>query len=250
MLALPGMQRTIALYRMDLRTEASREWAWLTRNFDDRKLLLVAEVARQHNMHDYVINTADRTVQHHDFTLRYHAPYRAHLQSHILNHDLEEAWVYGLMRQESRFVSQAKSIAGAAGMMQIMPATARWAAHKMGMKNYRKLPLHEMDTNLKLGTFYMKTMLDTLDNSPILASAGYNAGPSRARKWQAQIPLEGAIYIETIPFDETRNYVKKVMNNTAYYARLFGHSPVQLKQRLGVVAARLGETAADGLAIQ
>ncbi len=246
----PGIQRVIALYRMGLRTEAAKEWAWVTRDFNDTQLLLAAEIAREHKMHDYVINTADRTVQNHDFNMRFHAPYRDAMQQHILTYRLEEAWVYGLMRQESRFVSQAISVAGAAGFMQIMPATARWAAQKIGMKNYRKESIHEMDTNLKLGTYYMKNMLSSLDNSPVLASAAYNAGPNRARRWRAKNAMEGAIYIETIPFDETRNYVKKVMSNTVHYARVFGHSPMQLKQRLGIVEAVVDVAADANLVIQ
>ncbi|MEQ1813387.1 MAG: transglycosylase SLT domain-containing protein [Candidatus Nitrotoga sp.] len=245
----PGIQRVIALYRMGLRTEAVKEWAWVTRDFKDTQLLLAAEIARDHKMHDYVINTADRTVQQHDFNMRFHAPYRGAVQQHILTHGLEEAWVYGLMRQESRFVDKAKSVAGAAGFMQIMPATARWAAQKIGMKNYRKDSLYEMDTNLKLGMYYMKSMLSSLDNSLVLASAAYNAGPNRARKWRAKNAMEGAIYIETIPFDETRNYVKKVISNTVHYARVFGHSPMQLKQRLDIVKAVVNVTAGANPAI-
>ncbi len=246
----PGIQRVIALYRMGLRTEAAKEWAWVTRDFNDTQLLLAAEIARDHKMHDYVINTADRTVQQHDFSMRFHAPYRDAVQQYILTHGLEEAWVYGLMRQESRFVSKAKSVAGAAGFMQIMPATARWAAQKIGMKNYRKDSIHEMDINFKLGTYYMKSMLSSLDNSLVLASAAYNAGPNRARRWRAKNAMEGAIYIETIPFDETRNYVKKVMSNTVHYARIFGHSPVQLKQRLDIVEAVVDVAADENLVIQ
>jgi len=177
-------------------------------------------------------------VQIHDFSLRYLAPYREALQSHIRNNELEEAWVYGLMRQESRFVHQAKSPVGATGLMQIMPATARWIAQKIGMKSYRQTLLSQLDTQFKLGTYYMKTVLSSLDNSPVLASAAYNAGPSRARKWRGESALEGAIYIENIPFDETRAYVKKVMSNTMHYSRLFGHPTRSLKQRLGVIAAK------------
>ena len=238
MLARPAVQRTLALYRMDLRTDAAREWAWAVRKFDDRQLLIAAEIARRNEMYDRAISTADRTVQLHDFSLRYLAPYREALRGHIQQHGLEEAWVYGLMRQESRFVTQAKSNAGAAGLMQIMPATARWLARKLGMKNYRHPLVRQMETNLTLGTYYMKTVLGWFDNSPVLASAAYNAGPSRARQWRGDTPLEGAIYIETIPFDETRGYVKKVMSNTVYYAQLFGQPPRSLKQRLGVIAAK------------
>lgn len=237
MLAKPAIQRTLALYRMDLRTDAAREWALAVRNLDDKQLLAASEIARRNEMYDRAINAADRTVQLHDFNLRYLSPYRGELKGHIRQHELDEAWVYGLMRQESRFVTLAKSNVGAAGLMQIMPATARWLARKLGMRDYRNSLIHQLETNLKLGTYYMKTVLASFDNNPVLASAAYNAGPSRARHWRGDTPLEGAIYAETIPFDETRDYVKKVMSNTMYYAKLFGQPPRSLKQRLGVIAA-------------
>jgi soluble lytic murein transglycosylase len=238
MLEQPAVQRTLALYRMDLRTDALSEWAWMVRNLDDKQLLTAAEIARRNEMYDRAINTADRTVQLHDFSLRYLAPYREELRGHIRQNDLEEAWVYGLVRQESRFVTQAKSNVGAAGIMQIMPATARWAARKLGIKNYRQSLIRQIDTNLKLGTYYLKTVLGWFDNNPVLATAAYNAGPTRARQWRGDIPLEGAIYTETIPFGETRDYVKKVMSNTVYYSQLFGQPPKSLRQRLSVIAAK------------
>lgn len=237
-LAQPAIQRTLALYRMDLRTDAAKEWTWAARKFNDEQLLAAAEIARSNGMYDHAINTADRTVQTHDFSLRYLAPYRDELQGYIRKNDLEEAWVYGLIRQESRFVYQARSPVGATGLMQIMPATARWIARKIGMKSYRQALVNQLDTHFKMGTFYMRTMLSALDNSPVLASAAYNAGPARARKWRGESALEGAIYIENIPFEETRNYVKKVMSNTMYYSQLFGQPPRSLKQRLGVIAAK------------
>lgn len=235
MLAQPAMQRTLELYRMGLREEAAKEWSMAVRKLDDKQLLVASEIASRNEMYDRSINAADRTIVLHDFNLRYPAPYRESLQGRIQENNLEEAWVYGLMRQESRFVTEAKSNVGAAGLMQVMPATARWIAQKLGMKDYRKTLISQLDTNLKLGTYYMKSVLSSLGNNPVLASAAYNAGPARARQWQANKPLEGAIYIENIPFDETRDYVKKVMSNTVYYANLFGQSTPSLKQRLGII---------------
>lgn len=241
MLALPGIQRTLALYRVDLRGEALKEWSWALRNFNDQELLAAAEIARRNEMYDRAIGAAEKTANMHDFSLRYLAPYRDALQSHIREYGLEEAWVYGLMRQESRFVTAAKSGVGAAGLMQVMPSTARWIARRLGLKDYRQSLIHQLDVNLKLGTYYMKTVLSWFDDSPVLASAAYNAGPSRARQWRAEVPLEGAVYAETIPFDETRDYVKKVMSNTVYYARQFGAPARPLKQRMGVIAAKTSE---------
>lgn len=237
----PASQRTLALYRMDMRVEAAREWAWLLAKFNDRQLLIAAEMARRNGMHDRSIYAADRTVEIHDFNLRYPAPYRESLNPHTREFGLDEAWVYGLMRQESRFVTQAKSNVGAAGLMQVMPATARWVAKKLNMRDYHNALIHEMDVNLKLGTFYMKNVLSSFDESPVLASAAYNAGPTRARRWRGDKPLEGAIYAETIPFDETRDYVKKVMSNTIYYSKLFGQPVQSLKQRLGVIEAKTAD---------
>ncbi len=237
MQALPAIQRTLLLYRMDMRTEAAKEWAWATRNFSDQQLLVAAEVARRNEMYDRSINAADRTVQLHDFNLRYPTPYRESLQDNLHKHGLEEAWVYGLMRQESRFAAKAKSDVGAAGLMQIMPDTARWVARQIGMKGYRKGLIHQLDVNIKLGTYYMKTVFRQFDDNPVLASTAYNAGPTRARQWRGTQPLEGAIYVETIPFDETRDYVKKVLSNTMYYSKLFGQTSKSLKQRLGVIEA-------------
>ena len=241
MLALPGIQRTVALYRMDMRSEALKEWNWAVRNFNDQELLTAAEIARRYEMYDRAIGAADRTVNVHNFSLRYLAPYREVLHAYIREHGLEEAWVYGLMRQESRFAAIAKSDAGAAGLMQIMPATARWIAKKLGLRSYRQSLIHEINTNLRLGTYYLKTVLSWFDNSPVLASAAYNAGPARARLWRGDRPLEGAIYAETIPFDETRDYVKKVMSNTMYYATQFDAPQRPLKQRLGIVAGKTAE---------
>jgi soluble lytic murein transglycosylase-like protein len=238
MSAVPGVQRTLALYRMGMRSDALEEWRWVLRNFNDRELLTAAEIARRNEMYDRAIGAADLTVNLHDFGLRYLAPYRSELQEHIREHGLDEAWVYGLMRQESRFATIAKSETGASGLMQIMPSTARWVANKLGLKSYRKELIHQLDTNLRIGTYYMKSVLSRSENNPVLASAAYNAGPNRALQWRGDKPLEGAIYTETIPYEETRDYVEKVMSNTVYYADQFGDPPRSLKQRLGIVPAK------------
>jgi soluble lytic murein transglycosylase len=152
------------------------------------------------------------------------------------------------MRQESRFIMDAKSSAGAKGLMQLMPATAKWVAKKIGMDNYHPGRVTDMDTNVTLGTNYMRMVMDGLDNHPLLASAAYNAGPGRARKWRAETALEGAIYAETIPFSETRDYVKKVMANAMHYAAVMGIATPSLTARLGTIRPRgFGDTTAENL---
>ncbi len=236
-----GLRRALALYRLNLRTEANREWLWAIRDFDDKQLLAAAEIARRNEIYDRAIGTADRTVGLHDFTLRYPTPYRDVLKSQTEQLALDEAWVYGLIRQESRFISEAKSSAGAGGLMQLMPGTARWVAKKLGLKDWRWSQVTEVDVNVSLGTYYLKHVLDTLDGFPVLASAAYNAGPGRARAWRPDSAFEGAIYAETIPFNETRDYVKKVMANASYYSFTLSQQAQTLKQRLGTVTPRQRE---------
>ena len=236
--ARPGVRRALTLYRLDLRLEAVREWLWAIRGMTDRELLAAAEVARRNTVYDRAINTADRTVFEHDFGLRYLAPYRDQLKAAARQVDLDEAWVNGLIRQESRFIAQAKSRVGAGGLMQLMPATAKWVAGKIGLKDWHWSQVNDVDTNLSLGTYYLRHVLDTLDGSPVLASAAYNAGPGRARTWRAEQTMEAAIYAESIPFNETRDYVKKVMANSSYYASNFSQQMQSLKARIGVIEPR------------
>ena len=236
-----GFRRALALYRLDQRFDSAREWIWSIRGMDDKQLLAAAEFARQNEMFDRAINTADKTLALHDFSVRYLAPYREALGDNARARQLEEAWVLGLVRQESRFIAAIKSSAGAAGLMQLMPATAKWVAHRMGMRDYSWARVTDTGVNAALGTYYLRHVLDDLDGNPVLAAAAYNAGPGRARKWRDARPLEGAIYAETIPFNETRDYVKKVMNNTVYYAAMLGGQVRSLKARLGVIAPRGGK---------
>jgi soluble lytic murein transglycosylase len=146
--------------------------------------------------------------------------------------------VLGVVRQESRFIIGARSSNGATGLMQVMRPTAKWAAQRMRVKNFSWARLHEPELNASLGTYYLRHVLDQFDGSPVLAAAAYNAGPSRARLWRGNAPVEGAIFAETIPFLETRDYVKKVMANTVYYSAVLGTDPTPLKARLGVVPPR------------
>lgn len=241
----PGIRRSLAFFRLEMRTEAVKEWNWSLRNMSDRELLAAADIAKRNQLWDRAINAADRTKKEHDYTLRFLAPYGEQVRPAAQNQSLDDAWVYGLMRQESRFITGAKSNVGASGLMQLMPATAKWVAKKIGLRNYDHGRVNETEINVLLGTSYMRLVMENLDNHPVLASAAYNAGPGRAKKWRASRPLEGAIYAETIPFSETRDYVKKVMSNAVYYSALFNGKPDSLKTRLGTVGGRTADVMKD-----
>ncbi len=235
--ANPGLARALELYRLELRTEATREWIFSIRGMDDAQLLAAAELARRAGIFDRAINTADRTLSAHNYKVRFLAPFKDVFNEYARLFGLEEAWVLGLVRQESRFIVNAKSSAGARGLMQLMPATARWVAKRNGLRNFSPERVAEVPINVALGTGYLKTVMDDLGHA-VLASAAYNAGPGRARRWRDARPLEGAIYAETIPFPETRDYVKKVMANTMYYSQLIGGKLIPLKDRLGQIPAK------------
>lgn len=232
---VPAIRRALILYEIDQRSDAIREWGWALKSMDDKQLLAAAELAKRNNWLDRAISTADKTQRLHDFSLRFPAPHREVMQSHTRRVGLDEAWVYGLIRQESRFVQQAKSTVGASGLMQLMPTTARWVAKKMGMRDFRQHMVNQLNTNVALGTYYLKYVQDQLDGLPVLATAGYNAGPRRAQRWRDVKPLEGAVYAESIPFAETRGYVQKVMSNATYYANRFSGRIASLKEKMGII---------------
>ena len=235
-----GFVRGERFYVMNLRFEGNREWNWELRNMSDRQLLAAAEYAKRINLYDRVVNTADRTKQEHDFSLRYPTPYRDELSPIAKQIDLNLAWAYGLIRQESRFIMNAASSVGASGLMQVMPNTAKYVAKKIGMTTYTNDQLGNTSTNLTLGSNYLNMVLVDLDGSWVLASAAYNAGPGRSKQWREKLttPTEGAIFAETIPFTETRTYVKNVLANSTYYTSVMQGQTQSLKQRLGVISPK------------
>ena len=233
-----AVQRVVKLTHLDMKAEAQREWLFVVRGQPDDMLLLAANYARRVALYDRAVNTADRTALRHDFSLRYLAPFRTEFDAASRSNDVDVALLYGIARQESRFSPDIVSSAGAVGLMQLMPGTARWVANQLGRKDYRASAIADVDLNTQFGAFYFKYWLERLDRMPALAAAAYNAGPGRAQAWRPPTPLEGAVWVETIPFNETRDYVKKVLANSMVYSQALGGSPQSLTARLGVVGPR------------
>ena len=234
------VKRVVKLVELDLRAESRSEWYYVVRGLDDDALLLAADYARRAGLYDRAINTAERTLARHDFALRYLAPFRTEFDAAAKTHDIDVTLLYGIARQESRFSPDIVSSAGAVGLMQLMPGTARWVAKQMSRTDYRPGLIADTEVNTQFGAYYFKYWLERLDRMPALAAAAYNAGPGRAQAWRPPAPLEGAIWVETIPFNETRDYVKKVLANAMFYAQAFNTDPQPLTTRLGVVAPRNG----------
>jgi soluble lytic murein transglycosylase len=237
MAANPGLRRALKFFSLRLRFEGTREWNWEVRKFSERELLAAAEFARQNEILDRMVNTSERTRTMFDYTQRFPAPHDEILQPTARELGLDRAWVYGLIRQESRFITDARSGVGASGLMQVMPSTGQYVAKKIGLTDFVHTMLSDLRTNILVGANYMNMVLNNADGSQPLASAAYNAGPGRARIWRATLsgPMEGAIFAETIPYPETRSYVKNVLANATNYAALFENKPQSLKARLGIV---------------
>ena len=236
--ATPGVRRAVKLAQLDMRPESQREWLYVVRGLPDEALLLAADYARGEGLYDRAINTAERTAARHDFGLRYLTPFRREFTAAAQENAVDVSLLFGIARQESRFAPDIVSSAGAVGLMQLMPPTAQWVAKQLNRPDYRPSQISDTRLNTQFGAYYFKYWLEKLDRMQALAAAAYNAGPGRAQAWRAATPLEGAVWVETIPFNETRDYVKKVLANAMVYARSLDLAYVPLRTRLGTVQPR------------
>ena len=238
-----GLQRALYAISLGLRAEGNREWNYTTNlhtpgGMPERELLAAADLACQRQVWDRCINTSDKTINLLDMEQRFPTPLRETVLRKSKAVGLDPAYVYGLIRQESRFVTDARSGVGASGLMQVMPATAKWTAKKIGLNGFTVEQLNDHEVNVAIGTGYLKLVLDDFGGSMALAAAAYNAGPSRPRNWRNGPVLDGAIWAENIPFQETRDYVKKVLSNSTNYAALLTGQAQSLKARLGTVGPK------------
>jgi len=241
--ANPGLNRALYAIALGLRSEGVREWNYTTNlhqqgGMSERDLLAAADLACERQVWDRCINTSERTRDVIDVAQRFPMPYQTTVVQRARGIGLDPAYVYGLIRQESRFIMDARSGVGASGLMQVMPATARWTARKIGLTGFTPQQINDRDTNITIGTAYLKLALDDFDGSMPLAAAAYNAGPGRPRNWRNGPVLDAAIWAENVPFNETRDYVKKVLANTVNYAAILTGQPQSLKSRLGTVGPR------------
>jgi soluble lytic murein transglycosylase len=241
--ANPSLSRALYAIGLGIRPEGVREWNYGTNmakpgGLSERELLAAAQLACDREIWDRCINTSERTKSEFDIEQRFPMPFRDSVVRRSQSIGLDPAYVYGLIRQESRFVMDARSQVGASGLMQVMPATARWTARKIGLPDFAPHQLNDRETNIAIGTGYLKLVLDDFNGSMPLAAAAYNAGPSRPRSWRNGPVIEAAAWAENVPFGETREYVKKVLANTTVYAAILTGQPQSLKARLGTVGPR------------
>jgi len=233
--SLPGLQRAVELHALKRYGPARSEWQRAQTRLDAEELLAAAKWAQQLGWHDRAIVAAAAAGHAKDMELRFPLPHKDAIMTQARLKNLDPAWIYGVMRQESLFMCDVGSSAGALGLMQIMPQTGRRIAGWHGEKLSSSRLLLQPERNIRYGTTYLRRQLDELQNHPALATAAYNAGQHRVKGWLPLSPLAADIWVETIPFNETRNYVEKVLTYMTVYEIRLGRVPTRLSARLPLV---------------
>ena len=204
--------------------DARLEWRLLLADADRETLRAAAQLAHNWGWHDRAIATLALANDWDDLALRFPLPHRALVERYAREHSLNPAWVYAIMRKESIFQQDIRSSAGAIGLMQIMPATGQKIASELKAAWRGPYTLLAGDTNIRFGTYYLRAGMERFENNPILASAAYNAGPHRVQNWLPTDSTPADIWVELIPFSETRDYVKRVLEYTVVYAHRLGQT--------------------------
>lgn len=215
------------LFAIDWKTNATRDWYYLLNKLEDQDFVAVASLAAEWEQYHLAITTLGRGKKWDLLELRFPTPYDSPVEQAAKQHQVDPTWIYGIMRRESAFAEAAASGAGALGLMQLMPATAKYIARKTGIR-YRKKQLTQPGVNIQLGAAYLGYLLDKFDGNQVLATASYNAGPNAVKRWlpeQGNVPA--ARWITAIPYKETRDYVKSVIFYMTIFQSLKGdHKPV------------------------
>lgn len=234
----PALQRARELFQLGRFLDARREWNVGVRNLKKIDLKRVSKLAQSWGWHDRAIFTLARTGYWDDLELRFPLEHQTLVTEKSAETDLDRSWVFAVIRQESAFASDAHSSAGARGLMQLMPNTARFIARKAKLKKPRLAQLMRPEVNISLGTAYLNHVYQQLGEHQVLATAAYNAGPRNVMKWLPEATLPADIWVELIPFNETRRYTERVLSYAAIYDQRL-HQPLQrLSDRMSPVGPR------------
>ncbi len=238
-----GVQRAAELFRLGRMVSARREWRWTTRGFTKKQLAAAAIIADEWRWHHQAIFTIAKARCYDDLEMRFPLVFPEEIHAQAKKNSLEPAWVLAVMRQESAFNSGARSSAGALGLMQIMPGTGKYIAKSLNLPYRRRQALLDTNTNIRFGTHYLGSLLRKLNQHRTLATAAYNAGPHRVKKWLPNgQDVSGELWVETVPFRETRKYLTRVLAYTAIYENRIGKRPTPISQILSTVPSRTRRT--------
>ncbi|MDQ6962695.1 MAG: transglycosylase SLT domain-containing protein [Mariprofundaceae bacterium] len=237
--ALDTVERVFELTKLNRLTEANREWWYLINHQLKRSdAEQAAKFAHTMGWYHRAIMSMTWIKSWNDLSIRFPLEHKNTVLLEAKAKSLDPAWVYGIIRQESAFWKEARSSSGALGLMQLMPGTAKHIAKKLKIINPSKQQLFTPEVNIHMGTKYLRMMLDRLENHPVLATAAYNAGPHRALKWlPKKTNIDADIWVELIPFTETRRYVRRVMAYTIIYQHRLQQKTKRLSKRMKPISS-------------
>ena len=220
----PGIIRARELFLVGLDSRGRSEWDAAVRNFNADEKLQAAVLADRWGWHSRAIATAASLGQYDDLEIRYPLPWQQQFETYSSAASISATWAYGIARSESLFMRDVRSSAGAIGLMQLMPATGRNVARDISLPYSGLATLTDPESNIRLGTSYLGQMAERFNGHAVLATAAYNAGPHRVDRWLPESGAEDArVWIENIPFNETRKYVKRVLAaQTIFHWRMTG----------------------------
>ena len=229
---LPGLQRAYELLLLDRTLDARKEWLLATAHFNNRQLQVAAVLAHQWGWHDRAILTLAQSSENDDMDVRFPMAYQDQVAAVSSRYQLDPAWVYGIIRQESAFMLDSRSGVGALGLMQLMPATASFTAKLIKVPFKGNYELLDVNRNIELGSAYLKHLADQYAGNPVLATAAYNAGPQRVNMWLPSASQAADVWVETVPYRETREYIKRVLTYTTIFDQRLGGQTTRLTVRM------------------
>lgn len=235
---LPGVKRALELHALQRNEMARREWYYVTRDLKKPELRAAALVAEENGWLDQAIFTLAKTGYWDDLKLRFPLKYRDLVADEAKSNALDMSWIYAVIRQESAFMYDARSHVGAMGLMQLMPRTARNVARQvLKRKSPARREILQPSMNIELGSAYLRQLKQQLDDNPVLATAAYNAGPHRVAKWLPSGNISADVWVELVPFTETRRYLRRVLSYMVIYDKRLGREPKRLSERMKPVIA-------------
>lgn len=231
---VPGLVRALELFRLEREEWAQAEWRAAVAGLDDAQRFEAVRQAGAAGWHEQVALAlgSDPALLRY-YRLRFPLPYARPLREQAEQNRLDASWLAAQVRAESVWMPRARSSAGARGLLQLLPGTARQVARRAGLPWAGAGSLDRPGVNLTLGAAYLRELLERFDDKPYLAIAAYNAGPEAVRRWRSQRPdLDPDFFIETIPFAETRDYVARVLAFAVIYDWRRHGKAVPLRHRL------------------
>ena len=236
---IPAIARASELYQLNRVVDARREWHFAIKSMDKKQLLIAAQLANKWGWHDRSIITLALAQHWDDLELRFPLAHKKYIEQQAKREKINPAWAFAVIRQESAFTTDARSSAGALGLMQLMPRTAQQVARSLRIKRHKRQDLLNSNVNIRLGIRYLRKLSQHFTGNSVLATAAYNAGQWRVKGWlPKEEPQNADLWIENVPFTETRKYIKRVLTYTIIYEQRLGLERKSLLERMMPISNR------------